>query len=293
MMAVVGSGCGAQGKPPTTATPAGISTPTATSSRGPAEPASAEDFDPKNFTHSTEITNRYFPMVPGTQFLWKGHAFDDGEKVARAIEFTVTDLTKEIAGVKTVVAWDRDITDGRAEEIELTFYAQDDAGNVWYFGENSEEYDGRTLKKVATWLAGLHHATAGIMMPADPQPNTPTYAEGLGPEVGWSDLARIDQVGVRNCVETGCYDDVIVIEESSPDEPGRSQLKYYAPKIGGIRTGYRGQADPDKEKLQLASHKMLDQLALTDIREDVLEEEHRAYGYNSGGYGKTAKMEKR
>ena len=56
---------------------------------------------------------------------------------------TVTDLTKVIDGVRTVVIWERDINDGRLLEGELAFQAQDDDGNVWNLGEYPEEYDRR------------------------------------------------------------------------------------------------------------------------------------------------------
>ncbi len=106
--------------------------------------------------------------------MWKGHALDAGERVTRAIEFTVTDMTKVINGVRTVVAWDRDYTDGALEEIELTFFAQDDDGNVWYFGEYPEEYDGKKIVKSPVWLAGLHEARNGITMRALPRRTRPT-----------------------------------------------------------------------------------------------------------------------
>ena len=86
------------------------------------EPTRAEDFHPAHFHHPTDITNTYLPMVPGTRLRREGHAFDDGEKV-RAIESTVTGLTKEIAGVETVVGLDRDFTEGKAEEVEPPSYA--------------------------------------------------------------------------------------------------------------------------------------------------------------------------
>ena len=44
----------------------------------------------------------------------------------------------------------------------------------------------------------------------------------------------------RTCVEAGCYDGVKVTEESSEDEPGALQHKYYAPGVGGVRVGWVG-----------------------------------------------------
>jgi hypothetical protein len=295
-IAASGSACGAPQNAPMTGVTTPVNSPTPTDSSPSADsnrPPSDKDFDPKNFTHSTEITNPYFPMTPGTQFLWKGHAYDDGEKVSRAIEFTVTDQTKLIDGVRTVVGRDRDITEGKAEEVELTFFAQDDVGTVWYFGEYSEEYDDKRIVKSPTWLAGLHGARPGIMMPAQPRTQTPDYAEGWGGDLHWNDRAKVHRVGVKDCGPTGCYKDIVVIDEFNPDEPGQHQLKYYAPNVGGVRTDYSGENEIEREQLALVSRKNLDGRAFADLREDVLEEENRAYQRSADKYGKTARMEKR
>jgi hypothetical protein len=295
-IAAFGSACAAQGQGPRTGTSVTVATPAPTTASPGSEstrPPSDKDFDPRNFHDSTHITNPYFPMSPGTQFLWQGHAFDGGERVSRAIESTVTDLTKTINGVQTVVARDRDITNGEAEEIELTFFAEDDFGTVWYFGEYSEEYDDKQIVKSPLWLAGLRKARAGIMMPAQPRTRTPDYAEGWGgSDLHWNDRATVHQVGVKNCVPTGCYSDVVVIDEFNPDEPGDHQLKYYAPGVGGIRTGWSGTNEVEREELALTSRQNLGPSALAALREDVLDEEQRAYHRSPGTYGKTAPMTK-
>ena len=153
--------------------------------------ASAADFDPATFTHPTEVTNPWFPLVAGTRFTWEGHATDEGERVSRKVVFTVTDLTKVVNGVRTVVTYDNDYTGGELEEVELSFFAQDDDGNVWYLGEYPEELDGDTIIKTPTWIAGLHGARAGIHMPALPRPGTPSYAMGWGgADVHWNDKGQ-------------------------------------------------------------------------------------------------------
>jgi hypothetical protein len=293
-IAALSSACGAQVRTPSAGSSASVATPapTVSPSGESTRPPSDKDFDPKNFHDSTHITNPYFPMTPGTQFLWKGHAFDDGDRVSRAIEFTVTDLTKTINGVQTVVARDRDFTDGEAEEIELTFFAQDDFGTVWYFGEYSEEYDGKQIVKSPLWLAGLRKARAGIMMPAQPRTKTPDYAEGWGgSDLHWNDRAKVHKVGVKDCVPSGCYSNIVVIDEFSRDEPGQHQLKYYAPNVGGIRTGWSGAKEVEREELALASRKNLDPRALADLRQDVRDQEKRAYHRSPDTYGKTEPMQ--
>src|SRR3990172_11026781 len=82
------------------------------------------NFDPANFdSSSTIIDNEWWPLKPGTQMTWEGSAFEDDEKVRRKVVFTVTDMTKEIAGVRTLVGWDRDYVNDELTESELTFLA--------------------------------------------------------------------------------------------------------------------------------------------------------------------------
>ena len=99
-------------------------------------------FDPANFDDtSTRIDNPYLPLVPGTQLVLDGSDHEGRKIVPHRIVFTVTDQTKVIDGVRAVVAWDRDFVRRDLAEAELSFFAQDNAGNVWYLGEYSETYD--------------------------------------------------------------------------------------------------------------------------------------------------------
>jgi hypothetical protein len=257
----------------------------------PRRPTSATDFDPARFSNPTRVTNPYLPLTPGSQLTWKGHAFDEGDRVSRSIRMTVTDMTKVVDGVRTVVARDEDSTNGELEEVELTFYAQDDDGTVWYLGEYSEEYDDQTLVKSPHWLGGLRGAKPGVMMQAAPRLGTPSYAEGWGgSDLTWTDRGKVDQVGVHECIGSRCYSDVVVIDEFNPDEPGTHQLKHYAPHVGGIRTGWRGAEEEEKEELELVSRKRLSAAEMDTLRQAVLDEEKRANHRSPHVYGKTAPM---
>jgi len=291
---VLGAGCGSI-QSPTTESSSGVpSNSTPSPSPTKLKPAADSDFDPKNFSHPLEITNQYFPMVPGTRLHWKGHAFDedDGKRIEREIDFTVSDLTKVIDGVQTRVAWDRNYSDEEMEEVELTYYAQDESGTVWYFGEYSEELDDGQIEDSPTWLGGQQKARPGIAMQAQPVTGTKDYAEGWGPAVEWNDRAKVDQVGASNCVPTGCYHDVVVIAEFNPDEPGKTQLKYYAPGVGGIRTGWRGKNEKEREELELTSRATLSDTELASVDKALLAEEKRAYSRRPEVFGPTAHMKK-
>jgi hypothetical protein len=111
---VLAAGCGSMQSPGREASSGVPSNSIPSASPIKPKPAADSDFDPKSFNHPLEITNQYFPMAPGTRLHWKGHAFDenDGSRIEREIDFTVSDLTKVIDGVQTRVAWDRDHSDG-------------------------------------------------------------------------------------------------------------------------------------------------------------------------------------
>jgi len=249
------------------------------------------DFDANNFDNSTVIDNEWAPMKPGTKWVYEGTAVnDDGKSVDRRIEFTVTDLTKEIDGVRTVVGWIEDYTDGELGEKEIAFYAQDKSGNVWYFGEHPEDYENGKFIEAPTWIAGFEDAKAGIVMMAKPQLGMSNVYQGWGPKVGWSDYGRVEQMSQETCVPVKCYKDVLVNAEASLAEPGAFQLKYYAPGVGEIQVGWRG-TDPTKEELKLVEYKQLSPDELAEIHTQALELEKHAYEVSPDSYGKTTPMQ--
>jgi hypothetical protein len=137
-----------------------------------------EDFFPENFDNSTQIDNHWLPLIPGTQFVYDGVTVEDGKNIPHRIVITVTDLTKVIGGVRSVVTWDRDYSDDELVEAELAFFAQDNDGNVWRMGEYPEEYENGEFVIAPTWIHGLQGARAGIAMQAEPQVGTPSYSQG-------------------------------------------------------------------------------------------------------------------
>ena len=129
---------------------------------------SAEDFKRARFDDPTHIDNRWLPLKPGTQLVYEGSAIvDEGGRQPRRVVTTVTDLSKVIDGVRTLVISERDSTAGQLSEPELAFFAQDDEGNVWLVGEYPEEYEDGKFDKAPAWISGQKGARAGITMPAD------------------------------------------------------------------------------------------------------------------------------
>jgi hypothetical protein len=249
-----------------------------------------EDFDPDEFDRPTTIDNPWLPLTPGTRWVLDGTTTEGDETLAHRIEFTVTDLTKEIEGVPTVVAWIADYSEDELVEKEIAFYAQDNNGNVWFLGEHPEEYEDGELVDAPTWIAGLQGARAGIAMKADPQAGTPSYPQGWAPAVEWTDRGQVAQVGQQTCVPVDCYDEVLVIEEFNP-EPNAFQLKYYAPAVGFVAVGWRG-TEASREELELVELVQLDPDALAEVRAQALALEQHAYQISPNVYAHTPRAER-
>lgn len=246
-------------------------------------PTEAPPFDAKTFTDPTTIDNEWFPNATGYQVTYEGQVKSAEENFRRRIVFTVTDLTKDINGIKTRVLWERDYNDDVLAESEILFLAQDDAGAVWLLGEYPEEYEeGKFTGAPSTWVAGLEGAEAGIVMLPDPTLDSPTYVQGLAPKVEFYDVARISKVGLDKCVPAGCYKDVIVIDEWDPaaqPEDGH-QLKYQAKGVGNL--GVEAKGGTDQETLELTKVETISPEALEEARVESLKLDDRAYTVNEG-----------
>jgi len=247
-----------------------------------------ENFNPDTFKNSTNIDNKWLPLKPGMQYVYDGITNDDeGNQVSRHLVVTVTDLTKVINGVNTVVSWDRDYNDGSLVEAELAFYAQDDNGTIWRMGEHPEEYKDGKFVGAPTWFSGVGDSIAGIEMQGAPQTGQPSYSQGWSPAVDFTDRGQIYQMDQKVCVPADCYEGVLIVDETSKAEPDAHQLKYFAPGVGNIKVGWKGE-DETKEKLELTEVKQLSADELAEVRAEALKEEKHAYEVSKDVYGQTA-----
>jgi len=248
-----------------------------------------ENFNADNFDNSTKIDNKWFPLKPGMQYVYEGITNDDeGNQVSRRLVVTVTDLTKMIDGVNTVVSWDRDYNDDSLVEAELAFYAQDKNGTVWRMGEHPEEYDNGTFITAPSWFSGIAKSIAGIEMQGNPQ-LAQSYSQGWAPAVEFTDRGQVSQMDQKVCVPTDCYEGVVIIDETSKAEPDAHQLKYYAPGIGNIKVGWKGE-DETKEKIELTEVNQLSADELAEVHAEALKEEKHAYEVSKDVYGETPPM---
>jgi hypothetical protein len=249
-----------------------------------------DNYDPNNFKNSTNIDNQWLPLKPGTQWVFEGYTLENNEQVPHRVVITVTDLIKVIDGVRSVVTWDLDYSGDQLVEAELAFFAQDNDGTVWRMGEYPEEYEDGKFIEAPTWIHGIDDALAGIAMYANPELNTPDYPQGWAPDVDWTDRGNVDQVGQQLCVPFNCYENVLVIAESSKSEPDAFQLKYYTPEVGNISVDWKGK-DQTQEKMELTNLVQLDSIAMEEARVNALMLETHAYEVSEDVYANTLPME--
>ncbi|CAH0164302.1 hypothetical protein SRABI83_01030 [Arthrobacter sp. Bi83] len=254
-------------------------------------PGSAINFDLSAFQASPKIDNKWFPLKPGAQYTTTGTVKTEEGTAERKVVHEVTGLTKTIDGVKTQVMWDRDYADGVLVESELAFFAQTESGTVWLFGEYPEEYEnGKFTGAPSTFIHSISEAQAGVAMPGEPKTGTPEYVQAHAPAVDFLDCGNVFKENDRVCVPTGCYDDVLVIDEHNPLEPAVGhQRKYYSAGTGLVKVTAVGGAD--QETLELVKIEQLTDAQLKEVNQGAMKLDAHAYQVNKTDYAKTPRAE--
>jgi hypothetical protein len=185
--------------------------------------------DSANFV--AKIDNPFFPLVPGTTFIYEGQTSDG----LMRDEFAVTHNTRVIDGVTCVEVHDSVFTDGELTEDTLDWFAQDKDGNVWYFGENTAELEEGLISTIdGTFMAGVDGDKPGIVMKAQPavgdfyrQEFSLANAEDEAETLGLNASVTVPYGSFQHCLRS---------EETTPLEPDALEDKFYAPGVGNVLT---------------------------------------------------------
>lgn len=186
---------------------------------------------PSNFTNSTALTNTYLPFEDGKKYIFEGQTEDGLEH----IEVQRLSDTKVILGITCVIVNDKVFLNGKLIEDTDDWYAQDNDGNVWYLGEDVDNFnaDGSFKDHAGAWEAGVDGAKPGIVMPADPKPGMTYRQEYYFNEA--EDEAEVLETGIKVSVPFGPYDNCLKTREWTDLEPDVNEHKFYAPGTGLIK----------------------------------------------------------
>jgi hypothetical protein len=188
----------------------------------------AVDLDPADFT--TEIDNAYWPMAPGTRWVYRE---TDAEGNEQRVVVTVTEETREVMGIEARVVHDLVTEDGVPVEDTYDWYAQDADGNVWYLGEDTKEFeDGEVVSTAGSWEAGVDGAQPGVAVPAEPEVGMTYRQEFYAGEA--EDAASVLSLDERVEAPAGAYEDVLMTKDYTPLDPEILEYKFYARGVGPV-----------------------------------------------------------
>lgn len=140
------------------------SAPIQAGSAAPVSGIYAPNVDPTAF--GSRVDNPFFPLRPGMRWEYRSQTKDGVETTV----VVVTNNTRRFMGVPCVEVHDTVRLDGQVIEDTLDWYAKHRDGTVWYFGEDTKEYEnGKLVSTKGSWQAGVNGALPGIVMPAQPQ----------------------------------------------------------------------------------------------------------------------------
>ncbi len=192
-----------------------------------------------SFSDPTNVTNPLLPVSELDQIILLG----EEEGLPLRVVATLLPETKTIEWngqqVETLESQYVAYLDGRIAEVALDWYAQDDNGSVWYFGEDVFNYeDGVIADNEGTWLAGKDGPVA-MIMPNDPQVGDVYLPENIPGIV-------FEEVTVKSINEVmhgprGHVNGSIIVEELHMD--GTYEDKIFAPGYGEFLVCVEGELE--------------------------------------------------
>lgn len=190
------------------------------------------------------VDNPYYPLAPGTTRTYEKQTDEGLERVV----VTVLREKREILGVSCTVVRDTVTIEGDVIEDTLDWFAQDIAGNVWYFGEFSSDYEnGVVVSHGGSWEAGVDGAQPGIVMYAERRLGQTYYQEFYCGEA--EDQATIERLNATVVVPGGAFTGCVQTRDFTRLAPGAMETKYYAPGVGFVRAV---EEDGDLELVRVA-----------------------------------------
>jgi hypothetical protein len=195
-------------------------------------------------SHPQAITNPYLPLGSLKQDILEGREGGKPHRVVRTALPGTKTFTINDKKVDALIVEDLETTGGAVSEITKDYFAQDDNGNVYYLGEEVDQYkNGKVVAHEGAWMLGKDTKVPGILMPAHPKvgdrfrsEDVPKITTENDEVVSTRATATVNGKTYRNCVR---------IKETTSDGV---EYKLYAPGVGVIQEG------DGRDALRLVSH---------------------------------------
>ena len=218
----------------------------ALASTGYAQSSPAPNYNPTPvFSHPTAITHSYLPLGSLNQDILEG---TEGGKPSRVVRTRLPGTkTFKFNGkpVETIIVADSAFEDGELIEVALDYFAQSDAGDVYYFGEDVDNYeDGRVADHEGAWLYGVNTNKLGILLPAAPKVGQRFRSEDVSRTIREDD--EVVSVSETVTVPAGTFQNCAKVKETLSD--GDIEFKLYCPGAGVV------QELPEDGRVDLKSH---------------------------------------
>jgi hypothetical protein len=200
--------------------------------------------NPAGFT--TNIDNPYWPMKPASRWVYRE---TDSEGAEQRVVVTVTRKTKKIAnGITARVVHDVVTEGGKPVEVTDDWYAQDRAGNIWYLGEHTTEYEnGKPTTTKGSFEAGVDGAQPGVIIPARPKVGLRYREEYYKGQA--EDRAQVFSLKEQVEVPFGHFGPgrILMTRNVNPLEPEALEYKFIARGIGPVlAVGVSGGSDREE-----------------------------------------------
>lgn len=200
------------------------------------------DFEGAVFTNPTLLDNPYWPHVVGVNHVYFAETEDGCEVNMVTATGTRGEFAEPYDEITALAVDDREWLseecDGEYVLMEKTtdWYAQDDADNIWYMGEETEAYDDELdcVSEEGAWEAGEDEAEAGIVVLGTPIRGLAYQQEYLEDEAeDMGKVLNLDVVVELEILES-TYTDCLKTKEWTPLERGHVEHKFYCPSGGGL-----------------------------------------------------------
>ena len=195
---------------------------------------SVDRFVAADFTNSEDITNPWWTLPAGSNFLYFAQEGEDCVwNLTEVMKATTSNFEGVYAGTNARIVLDRGWVDEgcvygtspatfpdvwrnlEPEEVTYDWYAQDSEKNIWYMGEDT--FDG--VDKAGSFVAGCDGAEAGIVLLGNPFKGDFYQQEFYeGEAEDWGKVVTFSAWDGLTCMKT---------KEWSPLEPGAVEHKWY------------------------------------------------------------------